>query len=122
MSNNQFGGAGAEPRHHLATLLGAEVEGDPHVHAARTEVSVQHAGEVELVEEGREILQVVGETFRCDGGVFPAGPRLVRRRCVALRVDEARRQSCAVLADAPQCAASGLVVDERDVDHAPSRA
>ncbi|SKZ49116.1 Uncharacterised protein [Mycobacteroides abscessus subsp. abscessus] len=119
MSNNQFGGTRAEPRHHRPTLLGAQVEGDPHVHAARAEVPVQHAGEVEFVEECGEILQVVGETFRRDGGVFPAGPRLVRRRRIALRIDEPRGQAGAVLADAPQRAASGLVVDERRVDHAP---
>src|SRR5579884_1202999 len=51
-----------------------EIEGNPSVHAALTEVSVQRAGVMELVVERLEIAQISAQLFRRDRRILPALP------------------------------------------------
>ena len=62
---------------YAATPFGAEqIEVDPHVHAALTEVPVRGAGQAVSAHQLVEAAQVVGEAFRRYGRVLPAAPRL----------------------------------------------
>jgi len=118
VADHEFGCCGAESVHRRATGFGPQVKGDPHVHTACAEVAVHHAGESMLVEERGEVVEVVGETFGGDRGVFPTGPGFVAAADVlVVGVGEARRQTGAVFSDAPQCLSLDRIVDDGGLDH-----
>ena len=86
-----------------------EVEADPQVHAALTEVTEGDAPQPVSLHQSVEVTQVVGEVLRRDGGILPVRPGFA---AVGEPGDSARGG----FSDLPQSAHLGRVGDHDMVD------
>ncbi len=75
VGHHQVGRAADEPPERCDAVGGDQVEGDPGVHAALSEMAVQgRAGVAELVVELLQVPQIVTEPVRRDRGILPPFP------------------------------------------------
>ncbi len=98
-------GGAQEVVHHPSSGVGALIERDAHVHAAGTEVSVHHAGQIVFGQKHVEVREIGGQVLGCDGGVLPATPGLDS-------AGQAGRQARAILAHSPERCSIGRVGDD----------
>ena len=114
VAHHDLGGVAHELLEPLPPLGGAQFEVDAHMHASGAEVPV-HGGRVPvLLDERKDLSEIIGKLLRCNGRVFPARPRLHP-------VQAFRRQTRTVFADAPQPSPLERVGDDHVIAHTAGR-